>query len=72
MLYVRGVRLCLACVLLYTIIIYYVCVIVYIIYIIQLIFFDESFIRSYSTDTPLHHCFLLTDRNYTKYDNIYD
>ena len=68
MLYVRGVRLCLACVLLYTIIIYYVCVIVYIIYIIQLIFFDESFISiihcSGSTDTPLcAHCFLLTDRN---------
>ena len=68
MLYVRGVRLCLACVLLYTIIIYYVCVIVYIIFIIQLIFFDESFISihivPYSTDTPLcAHCFLLTDRN---------
>ena len=58
MLYVRGVRLCLACVLLYTIIIYYVCVIVYNIYIIQLIFFDESFIK-YPISFRIartHHC----------------
>ena len=62
MLYVRGVRLCLACVLLYTIIIYMCnCVYIYI-YHSTYLFFDESFINSsihisFTKDTTLQPFF---------------